>query len=315
MCLIAMAWGVSGQYPLVIAANRDEQYSRPTAPLACWHTDGGHIVYSGRDLQDGGTWMGFAPNGRFAMLTNVRGASPPHPAISRGTLVVSWLHSTLAAADWCAQHPPSAYTGCNLIVGDWAAQTCDYLSNQAGFLMPNTLIAQGNAAQVAINSEANWYRETLHKGRIYGLSNAALNTPWPKTLRLCTVLRNAVHSPLGVVPLQAQLQLALKDGQLLDGLMLDGQAQGQQLLNQQAFSPADHVHTSLPPDQERALSSVFVRYPALAPQYGTRSSLTVLLQPGQGLHLLETTVDTTFAALAPAPASATQTQLLVPWPA
>jgi uncharacterized protein with NRDE domain len=291
MCLIAMAWGVGGQYPLVIAANRDEAYARPTAPLACWHSPGGHSIYSGRDLQDGGTWMGFAPSGRFAMLTNVRGANPPQPAVSRGTLVVSWLHSTLAAADWCAQHPPSAYTGCNLIVGDWATLTCEYLSNQTGFSMPNTAMTQVNAAQAAINSEAAWHRETLHKGQVYGLSNAALNTPWPKTQRLSNVLRNAVHSPLSVAALQAQLQLALKDGQLLDGQLFD---------------------------QERALSSVFVRYPALAPQYGTRSSLTAVLQPGQGLHLLETTVDTTSTAATvrtTATASAVQTQLLVPWPA
>jgi uncharacterized protein with NRDE domain len=91
MCLIAMAWGVSAQYPLVIASNRDEFYARPTAPLAEWTTPEGHTIYSGRDLRDGGTWLGFAQSGRFAMLTNVRNPAAPMPAAarSRGALVMA----------------------------------------------------------------------------------------------------------------------------------------------------------------------------------------------------------------------------------
>jgi uncharacterized protein with NRDE domain len=196
MCLIAMAWGMHPDYPLVIAANRDEWLARPTAPLAQWRTDSGHTVVSGRDLQGGGTWMGFSPHGRFAMLTNVRQgvASANSKATtattsttsttvpSRGHLVTSWLCSSATAHDWAAQQTPQIYEGFNLIVGDWTAQTCHYLTNQN---------EHGQDASWHTVVQQNAPR-SLATGRIFGLSNAALDTPWPKTLKLTTALRAAL---------------------------------------------------------------------------------------------------------------------------
>jgi uncharacterized protein with NRDE domain len=116
MCLIAFAWGASERFPFVIAANRDEFYERPTAPLAEWVSPGGATVIGGRDLRDGGTWMGFSPGGRFAMLTNVRAplVKPPTDAISRGSLALAWLESDLPAPQWAQLLQPQRYQGFNL---------------------------------------------------------------------------------------------------------------------------------------------------------------------------------------------------------
>lgn len=276
MCLIAMAWGVSPDYPLVIASNRDEFYARPTAALAHWRTDTGQHITSGRDLQSGGTWMGFAPNGRFAMLTNVRNplAAVPSPARSRGELVVAWLASTLGADAWMAQRDLAAYAEFNLVVGDWRAQQCHYISNQGNgvgspFVEENRPPAQQNIAREAIKSVANLVVQSVPSGQIIGLSNAALNTPWPKTTQLVSTLGDAVQTPSTIAQLQARLQLAL-----------------------QGDRPADDAQlpcTGVPLAQEKALSSIYVRYPSEAPVYGTRSSLCAVLTQTQHLHLTETT--------------------------
>jgi uncharacterized protein with NRDE domain len=303
MCLIAIAWGMHPDYPLLIAANRDEYLARPTAPLALWNaghaaangTD--HTIISGRDLQGGGTWMGFTPQGRFAMLTNVRkapagatkaanlAASPSTSPPSRGQLVVNWLCSAATAHDWVAQQKLAAYEGFNLIFGDWASQTCHYVTNQARHasenhaLQPiypsNTPVVQVSTAQTAIEYVAG-ATQALTAGSVFGLSNAALNTPWPKTLALCAALRSAL-AQLGDVQTRER-----NEGDLLQRL---------QLALQDSTTPADRAlpHTGVPLALERDLSSVFVRHPrdGVAATYGTRSSLTVLLHRDGQLRLQE----------------------------
>jgi uncharacterized protein with NRDE domain len=260
MCLIAMAWGVSPAYPLVIAANRDEYYARPTAPLARWTTEAGHTIVSGRDLRDGGTWMGFTPQGRFAMLTNLRdpSAMPPPQARSRGALVMDWLTSTLAMEIWRVQHDWSQYAGFNLIVGNWPAQQCHYLSSHS--------IAQA-----------------LEPGKIYGLSNAALDTPWPKTLQIKGALQEALKNVVPIEALQSQLHRAL--------------------LDETPMSDALLPRTGVPLELERALSSVFVRHPQPKADYGTRTSLVAAMGTDQALYLTETTH-----------AHRAQVKLHLPWP-
>jgi uncharacterized protein with NRDE domain len=260
MCLIAMAWGVSPQYPLVIAANRDEYYARPTAPLALWTTKAGYRIASGRDLRDGGTWMGFTTSGRFAMLTNLRDptATPPPLARSRGALVIDWLTSSLAVKNWHAERDWAHYAGFNLIVGDWQAQQCHYLSSHS-------------AAQA------------LEPGKIYGLSNAALDTPWPKTLQLKGVLQETLKTNVPMQALQSHLQRALLD----EARVCDAQL----------------PRTGVPWDVERALSSVFVRHPQPVADYGTRTSLVAVLDSKQTLHMAETTH-----------AHGAQMHLHLPWP-
>ena len=93
MCLIAMAIDQSRQFPLVIAANRDEYFARPAARLGWWTPEGGGpAVLAGRDLQQGGTWLGLTAAGRLAMVTNVRDSRRADPeAPSRGLIVPRWL--------------------------------------------------------------------------------------------------------------------------------------------------------------------------------------------------------------------------------
>src|SRR5262245_59506988 len=93
MCLLLVAWKAEARFPLVLAANRDEMYERPTTP-AHWWEDQPQIL-AGRYLQAGGTWLGVTKSGRFAALTNYREPGQHRPdARSRGALVQDFLVST-----------------------------------------------------------------------------------------------------------------------------------------------------------------------------------------------------------------------------
>lgn len=265
MCLIAFAWGASERFPFVIAANRDEFLDRPTAPLSTWQSPGGATVVGGRDLRDGGTWMGFSPSGRFAMLTNVRNpqAAPPTQPISRGSLPLAWLQSDLSAANWAKSLEPERYQGFNLLVGDWHAKQCHYLTNQT-FSKPFGLIAGMESAQIATELIAN----ELPLGATYGLSNAALDTPWPKTQWLKSAVSNS---------------LASNDAEQIKQLSLQALTQGAKPQD------AELPRTGVPIELERALASPFVRHPEHAPSYGTRTSLVAIYEAARGLRVTEIT--------------------------
>ncbi len=157
MCLILFAHKVHPDYPLVMAANRDEAYARPTAAATFWN-DSPHI-YGGRDLEQGGTWLGITRSGTFAAVTNFReGAGAKKSSRSRGELVASFLHKKQRPADYVARVHGKAgdYNGFNLLAGD--LDELQYLSNRGG---EPTVVAPG----------------------VHGLSNHLLNTPWPKVER------------------------------------------------------------------------------------------------------------------------------------
>ena len=99
MCLIVFDWQPGSDQWLTLSANRDEFFNRPARPLVQWPEQ--PSVYAGQDLQLGGTWLGFAQNGRWAALTNVRapGAGPEHP-VSRGELALDYLTSALPPEHW-----------------------------------------------------------------------------------------------------------------------------------------------------------------------------------------------------------------------
>lgn len=227
MCLIAFAIGASERWPLVIAANRDEFLNRPTLPMARWHTAAGQEVISGRDLRAGGTWLGVNPAGRVAMLTNVREPQPLAGERSRGELPMRWLEGRMDAAEFLAQTDSAAYGAFNLVIGDAGSSSWHWLSNQPGH---------------------PWKAQPLGPG-VYGLSNGALDSPWPKTLLLKQALREAL-SAAQPDELQAGLWAALLDRQRADDPQLP--------------------RTGVPLVLERALSSVFVDFSEHA--YGTRSS-------------------------------------------
>lgn len=246
MCLVAFALNASRRWPLVIAANRDEFLNRPTLPLARWQTAAGQDIISGRDLRAGGTWLGITPGGRMALLTNVREAQPQVAEKSRGELVMRWLEGDMDAAQFMAQTNSMAYGGCNLVLGDFQRENWVWLTNKA-----NVTTASDDRAASAVSS-SGWRSRTLEAG-IYGLSNAALDTPWPKTRALKEALKTAVAAP-DLLSLEAPLWPALA--------------------NRQRASDADLPNTGVPLALEQALSSAFVDYPEYG--YGTRCS-TVLV--------------------------------------
>lgn len=94
MCLIVVGWRVHPDYPLVVAANRDEFYARPTAALSRW-PDAPEII-GGRDLEAGGTWLGISEAGRFAAVTNVREPGMAPGKLSRGALTRQFLCSLIS---------------------------------------------------------------------------------------------------------------------------------------------------------------------------------------------------------------------------
>lgn len=158
MCLIAFAWRPHDSHRLVLVANRDEFYDRPTAPAEFWPNQ--PRLLAGRDLSAGGTWLGFTRDGRFAAVTNFR--EPGKQVVdarSRGELVVDFLR---------AQEPPSEYL---------SALTRDSDRVYNGF----NLIA-GNCEELCYWSNRDGPPRALAPG-LYGLSNHLLDTPWPKLVR------------------------------------------------------------------------------------------------------------------------------------
>ena len=154
MCLLVLAFRQLPEEPVLLAANRDEFHDRPAAPAQFWPE--APRLLAGRDLLAGGTWLGLTRHGRFAAVTNYR--EPPRgaaPRPSRGHLVRDYLLGAATAGDYLRelQRRADRYAGFNLLLGD-AGQLWWY-SNRGG---PPQRLAPG----------------------VYGLSNALLDTPWPK---------------------------------------------------------------------------------------------------------------------------------------
>ena len=234
MCLIAVALAAHPRYRLVVAANRDEFHARPTAAAAWW--DGPARIYGGRDLQQGGGWFAVTDDGRWAAVTNVRRMVPPDPAApSRGALVADYLRGSATAAAHAAQSLATAdrYAGFNLLLGD--KDGCVYLSNH-----PQPELT------------------TLKPG-VHGLSNASLDTPWPKLLRLRSALAGWCSSGNSQT---AALFAALAD--------------------ETPVSDAELPDTGIGLAHERFLATPFIR----SPSYGTRAS-TLLLIGNEGIEFHE----------------------------
>ena len=158
MCLIGLAWQAHPDISLIVAANRDEFHARPSAPSAWWRA--APQVFGGSDLQSGGTWMGVTRDGRFAALTNVRDPGEFKPnARTRGALVADFL---------TGQGAPDGYV----------AQCMQHAADYNGF---NLLTATHEALWYCGNRGAA--ARALEPG-VYAMSNALLDTPWPKVIAL-----------------------------------------------------------------------------------------------------------------------------------
>jgi len=224
MCLIVFAWRTHPDFPLILGANRDEFLDRPAEVAAFW-TDHPYLL-AGRDLRKGGTWLGITSRGRVAAVTNYRqGSSGSSQARSRGLLVAGFLTDDRAPAAYLADVAAKrdAYDGFSLLTGD--AHTLCYFSNRGGDPQP---VASG----------------------VHGLSNAFLDTPWPKVERAKAALAALLDRPQE--PLVAGILALLAD--------------------RARPEDAELPSTGVSLEWERCLSPVFIASPA----YGTRCS-TVLL--------------------------------------
>lgn len=237
MCLILLAWQRHPIYPLIIVANRDEFYARSTATAEFWPDE--PQILAGRDLQAGGTWLGITRCGRFAALTNVRNPTAQRSNVrSRGALVADYLRSAHSPTSFLAQLAKAGgadYNGFNLLVGD--AQELYYWSNQGG--APQRVSAG-----------------------IHGLSNAGLDTPWPKVVT-------------GRQRLAAVLKAETLNEVALSAIMQDTTIHADDLL------PATGVSLAL----ERALSAAFIR----TAHYGTRSTTRLIIDQTGGITFDEQT--------------------------
>lgn len=250
MCLAAWATAQHGRFAWVLAANRDEFFDRPAAPLARWQPHaGGPWLLGGRDLSAGGTWLAVSEAGHLALLTNVREPGQPRldAAPSRGALVVDALVQAGAAAAgpaelagveverWLQAQMALPRHGWNLLLADLHAPAFWWASNRAA---------------APVRGDAG----------LHGLSNAALDTPWPKLVALKARLADAVAHA------QATGEAA--------GLTAAAFAA---LADRKPAADATLPHTGVAPEIERSLSAAFIRMPAEGPaRYGTRCS-TVLV--------------------------------------
>lgn len=266
---MALALGQSSRWPLVLASNRDEFHDRPTLPLSRWITPGGAEVISGRDLQAGGTWLGCTPGGRVALLTNVRERAPTAGSRSRGELALRWLEGIQDSAAILASTPASDYAGCNLLMGDSLTGEWTWASNRGE-------LGEARSANDSIDESLNgWHFKDLKPG-LYGLSNALLDTPWPKTLALKDALADALaqaqhRENAALAELQSKLWCALT--------------------NRERAAPELLPSTGVDAGLEHGLSSAWVDLPERG--YGTRCSSLVwteAMSPGHlRMHISEKT--------------------------
>jgi uncharacterized protein with NRDE domain len=244
MCLIGLALAAHPRFGLVLAANRDEYFERAATPLDWWQPAcDARQVLAGRDLSAGGTWLGVAPSGRIAALTNVRDPARHRPgAPSRGALVPEWLLSTEAAdALW----PRLAARQCNpfnLLGGDLGSGHWWWADDRSPTPRP------------------------LGRG-VYGLSNAALDVPWPKVQGL----KHAIHAALD----------ESRDADTLSERLFSA------LANRDGADDAALPDTGIGLERERWLAPAFIRTPD--GRYGTRNSTVLVgVRNATGWHLVMT---------------------------
>lgn len=184
MCLIAWNWQPGTDTPLVLLANRDEFFARPTRVMQWW--DGANIL-AGQDLRAGGTWLGLSRSGRFAALTNYRDpANVRADAPSRGRLVSDFLQADMSATDYLTALAPLAhrYNPFNLLV-----------------------LADGQF----MGFESRHARVFAVPPGVGAVSNADFNAPWPKLLRIKGDL--AIFATQGAAKPDALFEI-LKNSQL-----------------------------------------------------------------------------------------------------
>lgn len=235
MCVVAFAWNAHPRWRLVLAGNRDEFHARPTAPLARW--DDAPQVLAGRDLDAGGTWLGVDTRGRCALVTNARNPQVAHTGASRGHLAGDWLRG----GDGAQAHARALL-----------ASVRDYRPFNLMLFDRHACAWVGNAPHPRMQQPGDG---------VHVLSNAELDTPWPKA----TALGERLRAWLGhddtddVEPLFAALA------------------------DTRTWPDAQLPDTGIGLERERLLSATFIR----GADYGTRASTVVVLGHDGGGAIIE----------------------------
>ena len=240
MCLAVIALDAHSRFAVVIAANRDEFHARAAERAHWWNDDAGCALLAGRDLAQRGTWLGVNRRGRWAFVTNVREPGRYDPdAPSRGALVPRVLRDTNAAANAVEQIAASTcgYNGFNLVGGD--VRTAMFASNRV-------LQSQPLSAGVS------------------GLSNAGLDTPWPKLVRA-----------------KAGVAKWISDGSENLGALFAV------LGDRATASDAALPDTGISRERERLLSSPFI----VSDDYGTRCSTILAISREGTVQFIERSFD------------------------
>ncbi len=222
MCLAIVAINRTKELPLLMVGNRDEYHGRATAGLHWW--DDQPDVLAGRDLVAGGTWFGVTRGSRFGLVTNYR-ETPQQGKQSRGHLLTHFFASDLSPRLYARNLTLDAYAGFNLIIGDLNGDVL-YVSNRAD--KPITELGDG----------------------VHAVSNALLDTPWPKLVRV----RDAVNVWFG------------DPGH-------DAETLYQPLRDMTQSAEPDTPDLDIPPDVNRALTAPFI----VGERYGTRSTSILML--------------------------------------
>ena len=233
MCIIVFAYQVLDDYPLVLLANRDEHLNRPSDTAHTW--PGNAQIVAGRDQIGGGTWLGYNRFGQWAALTNFRQANVAQKdKRSRGLILTDFLATQQSAPEFCESLLPSLalYDPFNLLIAD---------NNQLFYL---------SSQQQSYRSLAPGY---------YGLSNADLDTPWPKIVKLKQHFQQQIASNIEAENLWPMMQ----DTTLANTSQL----------------PA----TGITHELEHALSAIYIDLP----DYGTRCSTLLTINKQQRFNLQE----------------------------
>jgi uncharacterized protein with NRDE domain len=236
VCLIVFGWKTHPEYRLVLAANRDEYHARP-AKSAHWWPDRPDTL-AGRDLQAGGTWLAACRRGHFATVTNYRELQRPQGKFrSRGDIACNFVASEARPLEFATAIGGQQYAGFSLLAAD-----------------QEQLVYASNRGDSPIALQAG----------VYGLSNAALDTPWPKLVRSRELLRQLIDT--GTANESALLRL-----------LADRQP-----------APVEQIENStLPFPLAQALSAPFIQ----TSEYGTRCSTTVLWSYAGDVEFCERSFD------------------------
>ncbi len=236
MCLILFAYKTSPRWPLILASNRDESYARPTQSAEFWTDSNG--LLAGRDLDKGGTWLGLTKRGRFAAVTNYReGAQQPNYPKSRGVLVENFLRGHVQSLDYLEQvrSEQHLYAGFGCLLGD----------------LSNLYFYSNRSDEI----------ECVQTG-VHGLSNAFLNTPWPKLEKGKQQLHRLITAESS---LNAEVLLEM-------------------LADRQTFEQDQLPQTGVDSHREKVLSSKFI---AVDERYGTKSSTVIMVHESGDVHFVE----------------------------